>query len=230
MGGLLGSPHCMSMCGPIVLNFANQRSRLLAYQLGRMSSYCIAGALVGAFGEEVLGHERPAWLSGVSLLLIATLLLINGYRAISGKSLHLPMPAWANRASMKFWRALRISKLPKVITAAAAGLLTVLLPCGHLYGFLIGAVATGSATKGAAFMFAFWLGSTPLLSFGGAFLQKILQPRIENGQRWAGVLLLIAGLFSILTFAARTESFAKHSSESHLSEIKDPQDHHANCH
>ncbi len=209
LGGLIGSPHCMSMCGPIVLNFANQKSKLLAYQIGRMISYCLVGAFVGAFGEALLGHNRPGWLSQVSLLVIGLLLFTNGYRAIAGKSLHLPLPLFLNRLSMRLWRCLRVSHLPQAVTAAAAGFFTVFLPCGHLYSFLIGAVATGSALKGAAFMFAFWLGSAPLLSFSGVWLQKILRPKIEGGQRWAGVLLVLAGLFSVLSFGARTESFAK---------------------
>lgn len=210
VGGIIGSPHCMSMCGPIVINFANHRSRLFCYQLGRMLAYTVAGALVGGFGQALLGEDRPQWLSSLSLLLLALLLVVNGYRAISGKSMHLPVPEFLNKLSMKLWRNLRLSRLPQTLTASAAGILTVFLPCGHLYGFLLGAVATGSALKGAVFMFAFWLGSAPLLSVSGSWLQKILKPRIEGGQRWAGVLLVIAGLFSILTFGAKTENFAKH--------------------
>lgn len=209
VGGLIGSPHCMTMCGPIVINFANKRQQLIAYQLGRMIAYSTAGAIVGAFGEAILGHERPLWLSTFSILLISVILIFNGYRAVSGKSLHLSTPQFLNHLSAKIWRFLRLSSLPKIFTASLAGFLTVFLPCGHLYGFLIGAVATGSALKGATFMFAFWLGSTPLLSFGGVWIQKFLKPKINKGQRWAGVFLIIAGLLSLVAFAERAQSYSQ---------------------
>ena len=228
VGGVIGSPHCMSMCGPIVLNFADRKANLLFYQLGRMLAYSLAGALVGAFGETVLGPSRPVWLSGISLGLIGLLLLFNGYRAFMNRPLHLPMPQFFVRASTTFWKYLRVSSLPKAATAGIAGLLTVFLPCGHLYSFLLGAVATGSAVKGAVFMFAFWLGSTPLLSFGGAWIQRLLQPKIANGQRWAGVLLICAGIISVLAFGARAETFGKQLKENHANSQGDARPGH--CH
>lgn len=199
----------MSMCGPIVLNFAAQRSLLTAYQIGRMVAYTAVGGIVGAFGQTLLGSNRPMWLSGLSLALIASLLIINGYRAVMDKPLHLPLPKSLSGLSTNLWKTLRFSRLPKALTAAMAGTLTVLLPCGHLYSFLLGAVATGSPLKGAAFMFAFWLGSAPLLSVSSRWLTRVLRPKIKNGQRWAGALLVVAGLFSILSFGARTERFTK---------------------
>ena len=206
------------MCGPIVLNFADRKSNLLFYQLGRMTAYSIAGAIVGAFGETVLGPSRPVWLSGISLGLIGILLLINGYRAFMNKPLHLPVPKFLTQLSMTLWKSLRVSSLPKATAAGIAGILTVLLPCGHLYSFLLGAVATGSAFKGAIFMFSFWLGSTPLLSFSGAWMQMLLRPKIANGQRWAGILLICAGLVSVLAFGARAETFGKQLKDHHSSD------------
>ena len=214
VGGLIGSPHCMFMCGPIVINFANKPKLLLAYQAGRMLAYTGAGAIVGGFGESILGNDRPQWLSTTSLLSIAVILIFNGYRAILGKPWHLTTPRFLNRFSIRIWKYLRLSALPKIITAGAAGVLTVFLPCGHLYSFLIGAVAIGSAIKGAAFMFAFWLGSAPLLSFGGAWIQKILKPKIDQGQRWAGVFLILAGILSLVAFGARAHSFSQHLTNS----------------
>jgi uncharacterized protein len=213
LAGVVGSPHCMSMCGPIVLNFANKKAGLFAYQMGRMVAYGLAGAAAGGFGEVVLGRERPVWLINLSLVTIGLLLFFNGYRAIAGKSLHLPLPAFMTNFSMKLWKKLRTLPLPPSAAAGIAGVLTVFLPCGHLYSFLIGAVAMGGALKGAGFMFAFWLGSAPLLSFGAVWLQKLLHPTIAGGQRWAGVLLIVAGLFSILAFGANTENFLKPNSD-----------------
>jgi len=216
VAGLIGSPHCMSMCGPIVFNFANRGSRLVAYQFGRMIMYTTAGAIVGAFGKATLGSAGSLWLSTLTLLMISILLLVNGYRVLFGKSLHLPVPTWLGRVSTRLWTMLRLAKLPHTVVAGLTGALTVLLPCGHLYSFLIGAIATGSALRGAVFMFAFWLGSAPLLSFGGQGLQILIRSKLPRAQRLAGALLVIAGLFSVVAFGARAREFKN-------AQIADPQ-------
>lgn len=215
VGGLIGSPHCMMMCGPIVLNFANDRKRLVAYQLGRMIGYTTAGAVVGALGNEILSGLNTCWVSTFSIFFIAILLIVNGYRAFLGRPLHLPMPKFLSKLSSRLWLHIRTSKLPKFFSSALAGLFTVFLPCGHLYGFLLGAVATGSAGRGAAFMFAFWLGSTPLLSVSGTVLQKILQTKMINGQRLAGALLVLAGVISVAAFGFRAQSSHEHQTHQH---------------
>lgn len=196
--------------------------------MGRMLAYVSAGAVVGYFGEAVFGKERPIWLSGLSLLVIALALVINGYRTFARKPLHFPTPRFIDKISASLWKALKISSMPKSVTAGAAGVLTVFLPCGHLYSFLIGAIATGSAIRGAGFMFAFWLGSAPLLSFGGIWIQKLLRPRIDGGQQWAGVLLIVAGLFSVASFAMRADSFAKQATHSEIKSVQPSE--HESCH
>lgn len=201
IAGILGSPHCMSMCGPIVLGLAKTRTALAAYQLGRMITYTFAGALFGAFGQTLLGPTRSPWIANMSLLTVASLLLYNGYRALSLRPIHFAFPEALNRFQISAWKKLCV---PTNSNSFLAGSLTVLLPCGHLYSFLLGAVATGSAVKGAGFMFAFWLGSTPLLSFGSAWLRQLLRNQNEKARRWGGILLVAAGLFSILTFGVRS--------------------------
>lgn len=226
VAGIVGSPHCVSMCGPIVVNFAHRKSGLLAYQIGRMLSYCAAGAAVGAVGQSLFGADRPAWFSNASLLLIAVLLVFNSYRVLAGKPLHFPIPRFLNSISTKAWGLLRKSPLPPSGDALLAGLLTVFLPCGHLFSFLLGAAATGDLLKGAAFMFAFWLGSTPVLSLGALGLQKFLSR--PGRQRFAGILLLIAGLFGIFTFGSRIEAFSNRTQKPQVESIESASEGH--CH
>lgn len=204
VAGLVGSPHCASMCGPLVMNFATRRRRLVFYQLGRMISYVTMGALAGALGASVLGDARPLWLTRLSLVLIATTLIYNGYRAFSGKPLHFQLPKPIQKLSLKLWGLTRRPNLHENSSALLMGLLTVLLPCGHLFTFLLGAVATGGAIPGAVFMFAFWLGSSPLLIAAGLALPRLLQLPGGKGQRVAGILLVTAGLFSLAAFGLRT--------------------------
>lgn len=203
--GLLGSAHCVSMCGPLVVHFARQKKALLFYQAGRIFSYTLVGAIAGSLGQSLFDETQTLWLSRLSLLLIALVLLVNAYRTLYGKSLHWSMPSFLNRLMQKVWRSFQHQRWSSFLTAGLAGFLTVFLPCGHLYSFLIGAMATGSALAGATFMLAFGLGSAPLLSLGGRWLQKWIQSRSPQRQRLAGILLLIAGLYSVFSFGSRIE-------------------------
>lgn len=227
VAGLIGSPHCVSMCGPIVLNFASSRKALMLYQMGRLVAYTTVGILLGAFGQSVLGTQQSVWVSSLSLLFISALLILNGYRTYNNRPLHFPVPRIMTQASGTAWRAMKLHRLPKSLAAFFAGLLTVLLPCGHLYSFFVGAVATGSAWKGAAFMFAFWLGSAPLLSAGSLWFRKVVSNGPRQAQRVAGVVLVGAGLVSVLMFGARSfEIYRSRSTMSDkISEIEAPRCH-----
>ena len=186
------------------MNFAKTRSSLTRYQLGRLISYVTVGALLGAFGHMLWRDDQTLWISALSLGLISLLLIVNGYRAVTGKPLHLRLPVKLQRILTSLFQAAKVNRFPPGVTSFLAGLMTVLLPCGHLYSFFLGAVASGSAARGAGFMFAFWLGSTPVLSFGSVWIQKTITKGPARAQRIAGGLLVAAGLFSVLTFGART--------------------------
>jgi sulfite exporter TauE/SafE len=192
-----------------------------------MLSYTTAGFLAGQFGRTVLGTESPVWVSSLALITISALLLMNGYRAITGRALHFALPHFASNISSNLWKQISSPRFPRIAGAGLAGGLTVFLPCGHLYGFLIGAVATGNGLRGAVFMFAFWLGSTPLLSFGARWFHRLMSANAINGQRLAGVLLVIAGLFSLGSFALRMNSSATsaHSHEHVAAEVQAPRCH-----
>jgi sulfite exporter TauE/SafE len=203
VASLIGSIHCLSMCGPLILNLASNKQRLIAYHIGRGITYISAGALSGAFGQSVLNTTRHPWVSELSLAFIALILIFMGARTLSGNRLHLRLPRPIEILSRTLWSKLRLASLPTGITAFLGGALTILLPCGHLYGFLIGAMATGHWWTGALFMTAFWTGTLPALAFGASWLRSILTPSLEKAPRLTGSLLIVAGLLGLATFAAR---------------------------
>jgi hypothetical protein len=203
VASLVGSLHCASMCGPLILNVASDRRRLMAYHSGRGAAYILAGSLAGGFGQGVLDASRFPWLSQLSLAFIATTLLYMGARTLLGRGFHLRMPGPVDRLSRRLWQALRLAELPPWATALLTGVLTIFLPCGHLYGFLVGAMATGHWWAGAIFMAAFWLGTLPALAFGASWIRKLLRPGLSQAPRVTGLILIAAGLFGVVTFASR---------------------------
>lgn len=163
--GLLGSVHCIGMCGPIALALPLQRettrsllSGIFIYNFGRAFTYALLGAVSGLAGSAVKWAAGQQVLSIVAGALILLTLLVNAF----GKNLKLASPF------AKGFTAIRsaLGKLFKQKRHDALwliGMLNGLLPCGLVYAGLAGAAATGSFLNGALFMFVFGLGTIPAL-------------------------------------------------------------------
>lgn len=205
MIGFFGSVHCLGMCGGIAgalgqgLPDQSRGSRFVRsalYSTGRITSYAIAGAIVGFFGQTF-----AAWTGLTVLLRVLAGLLILGF------GLHVA--GWWNglaaveRLGLVAWRRLvpvtrRIGSPDRFWKTFALGMVWGWLPCGLVYAALVGAAATGNAITGALFMASFGLGTLPALlaaSGFGAQLGALLA--LRSARRAAGVLLLVFGLWSI---------------------------------
>lgn len=172
LGGLLGSAHCVGMCGGFVLTLGGmQRSwaanlgRQLLYAGGRILTYALGGAIIG-FGGWKLGREASTLVNAQALLAIVAgaLLVVEGLFSaglvrrpwLSG---HQGCPGAGAFAS--------IMRAPHAASVFAAGVFNGLLPCGLVYAYLALAASTGSVGYGAAVMALFGLGTVPLLTVTG---------------------------------------------------------------
>jgi len=202
--GLLGGPHCAGMCGGIVGTLALQGAPgaralplHLAYNLGRILSYGVAGSLTGALGAWAIGRLQPLALL---LYFVASLLLV----AMGLYLLGLPrFIAPLERAGGHLWRLLQpltahLLPVRGVAQALPLGLLWGWLPCGLVYGALASALASGSALTGALYMLAFGLGTLPNLLLAGLLLTRFRrlsqQPALR---RLAGGLVLAFGAIGL---------------------------------
>ncbi|MFO8004648.1 sulfite exporter TauE/SafE family protein [Thioalkalivibrio sp.] len=205
--GVLGGVHCLGMCGGIVgaisLSHAGSESpawpRLLAYNLGRMSSYVLAGALAGLLGAALLG-VLPQGQRILELLAAAFLILLGLY--LGG---WWPVLARLERLGGRVWK--RIEPLGRrFIPVRHAGQAFVVggiwgwLPCGLVYSVLVWALSAGSAADGALLMAAFALGTLPNLMLMGLFAARLARfVRSQVVRQGAGVLLIAYGLWRIST-------------------------------
>jgi hypothetical protein len=204
--GLLGGVHCVGMCGGIVgaLSFGLPAERnlpiLFAYNLGRISSYTLAGALMGAIGFYFSGL-LPVQIAQKVLLSIAGLFLI---------LMGLYLAGWWNvlsrveRAGGVLWRRIEplgrgLLPVRSVRHALLLGLLWGWLPCGLVYSALVWTVSAGGALEGALLMLAFGLGTLPnLLLMGVAAAQLnrwVKQPAVRAV---AGALVIVFGVLLLL--------------------------------
>lgn len=168
--GFFGSPHCLGMCGGLVSAFglsmqdaspAKRRALVATYHLGRLLSYATLGLIAGLVGTTVLApliadNNLPRILLGLVLVFVGMVML------------GAPFLTKLERLGMKFWQLLapirkKVFPLNTFPRALSAGLLWGFLPCGLVYGALLIAVVGHSPVTGAALMFAFGLGTVPML-------------------------------------------------------------------
>lgn len=176
LAGLLGGAHCVGMCGGIVAAMSLQGGRRqplpfhLGYNLGRLASYTLAGALAGLVGSAAFLSERLLPLqTGLYVLAQVVLILMGLYLAGLSRAV-----LWLERAGGALWKRLqpvfgRLLPIRDFKGALAAGLVWGWLPCGLVYSVLVTALASGNAASGALLMLAFGLGTLPnLLAMGWA--------------------------------------------------------------
>lgn len=177
--GLLGSTHCIGMCGGIVsaltLGVAQPNQSvaklplyLLAYNSGRVLSYCIAGAIAGALGETIFSLIDQRTAINIARLLSGVFLLALGVYLAGWTQSLAPLEKLGNA----LW--IRIKPLSKrfipirtLTQAWFSGMLWGWLPCGLVYSALVWAMTSADAVQGALIMLVFGLATIPVMFLTG---------------------------------------------------------------
>ena len=209
--GLLGGPHCAGMCGGITATLTlgldpsvrgsvwRQVPYLIAYNLGRISSYTAAGAAAGAIGAllAVGAHSAvgPALLRGLAgLIMIALGLYIGGWWPSFSRMERLGLPLWRRLEPL----GQRLLPVQGIGTALGLGLVWGWLPCGMVYMVLVQSLTAGGALQGGLLMLAFGIGTLPNLLAMGLFAAALGR---WLGNPWvrraAGALLIAFGGFAL---------------------------------
>ena len=206
--GLLGSTHCLGMCGPLVSLYASQlgpgpgafaRRQHLLFNLGRALAYTNLGVLFGAAGFGLRARPFGAALVGLAagLFVVAT-----GSRFLGAGGL----AAWPDRLLARPTRALAGVWRRYVVLARSSGIVFLgalhgLLPCPLLYVMFTSAVALGDPIRGGILLLSFSLGTMPMLWGMAALGQRLGAQRRLGWHRafgWAvtawGLVLVIRGL------------------------------------
>lgn len=194
---LVGSTHCLGMCGPIAAGTARGFSKAMAYNLGRALIYIAIGFGCGWLGEKVLGVEWE-FLRSLSTVLMVGLVLFVSWRIASGKPFEAVLPKpWTRLQRSLFKKVFNAPRLGDKSRAFFSGVLTGFLPCGWLYTFAILAGASGSAVRGALILGAFWLGTLPMMLLAPSLAQKVIEPLRLRSPALTGALIAGTSLFAI---------------------------------
>jgi sulfite exporter TauE/SafE len=207
LAGLVGSAHCLGMCGGISGLFAlhssvrglhRQLPMALVYNAGRLASYAILGFAVAAVGSRFAGLTpavgKPVRLVAGAVIILIGLQIAFNFRAL-GFLERMGGVAWS-RVSPVAGRLLPVNSLPR---ALGLGLLWGLVPCGLVYSMLLVAATSPRAVDGALVMVAFGIGTTPamlLTGLGAARLAQLMQDR--RTRLGAGLLIVMLGILTLL--------------------------------
>lgn len=205
VGSLLGSLHCVGMCGGFVAFYSGTTPGArsvspwahLTYNLGRLSTYLVLGAVAGLVGAAVNLAASASGIRQVAALVSGGLIVLWGLGLLlqATTEFRLPTPPWLDRLLSKVLPGLQ--RRPPVVRALILGMSSTLLPCGWLYGFAVTAAGTGSASSGILVMGAFWLGTLPAMlsvGFGVQRLARLVGPRLPI---LMPVMLMVLGVATI---------------------------------
>ena len=209
--GLLGGGHCVGMCGGIVaavtVTLPKQKPKLgylLAYNLGRISSYTVAGVLAGAVGASSFFLQQVLPVEKILYALASLMLIVLGFY-LAGIWHGATRLEWLGSLLWQRLQPLSRRFLPVQSPGQAFALGTIWgwLPCGLVYSVLVAALATGSPARGGLLMLAFGLGTLPALLAMGMTAVR-LKMLLQNFwvRRVSGLAVLGFGLLGLLHITA----------------------------
>lgn len=200
--GLLGSLHCVGMCGPIAFMLPVDREnklkrifQILNYHTGRLFTYGLIGLVFGLIGQSIniLGYQKQ-----ISIIIGVFMILAMIVPAL-GKKFSNPISGFISR-KLGVVKSRIGSQLKKKSAFAffAIGFLNGWLPCGLVYMAVFGSFVMGQAADGALYMVLFGLGTVPLMTsaiYLGNFLKLKFRQQLL---RFVPLAVIVMGLLFIL--------------------------------
>lgn len=199
--GLVGSLHCIGMCGPIAIalpvpdssNLSFFTGRIL-YNLGRVVTYSFLGAILGLLGGRIaLAGAQQVVSIILGIVIIVAVLLPQKYKNYFAQHPLIQKLAQPLKSNIGI-----LFKKDTFSAMFLIGILNGFLPCGLVYVALAGAIASGDAISGAAVMILFGLGTVPAM-FAATIFGKFINLGIRTKIRKAvPVLAIILGVIFVL--------------------------------
>ncbi|NJB35296.1 sulfite exporter TauE/SafE family protein [Croceivirga sp. JEA036] len=199
--GILGSLHCLGMCGPIAFMLPLDREhkgkklmQLFLYHLGRVLAYGILGLVFGIVGKGLYLFGIQQKLSIViGILMIAITVIPAKYL----NTLKLTAPIYKIIGQVKTVLGSALKKRT-ADTFLTIGFLNGFLPCGLVYMALLGAIALATPMQGALYMMLFGVGTIPLMT-SAVFFSSLLQGNTKQRiQKWIPAFVVLIGVLFVL--------------------------------
>jgi len=202
--GLIGSAHCAGMCGPIALalplrseNWFTRVSGALVYNIGRIFTYMILGAIFGLLGKGLHMAGFQIWASVViGILMIVMVVIPLIFKKLP--SLTNVFEGYSSRLLIGFRNMFRKGDTKSLL---GIGILNGILPCGLVYVAVAGAINTGDVMSAMMYMALFGAGTIPVMlavSMAGTMISLKLRIFVNKLSPYVivmlGVLFILRGL------------------------------------
>lgn len=210
IASLLGSLHCVGMCGPFAMLAGRTMDKngstsvasivpTVAYSAGRLTTYVILGVVFGSLGMALnRGVSFALWQQTATFVAGGLMILVGVIALARQLGFKIQLPNVGGRLQQFLQTHFQtIVRQPPLRRAYLIGALTCLMPCGWLYTFAIVAAGTGSPWLGAGVMAVFWSGTVPImvaLMLGLNHIGSSLQRRIPVAM---ASLVILVGVFTI---------------------------------
>ncbi|MCX6221466.1 MAG: sulfite exporter TauE/SafE family protein [Bacteroidia bacterium] len=197
--GLMGSLHCVGMCGPIALSLPLQGNTILRkiwgstlWSLGRIVTYSLMGALFGLIGAgfKMLGYQQIISIAiGVGMIL--SVILPSLFKKFTfGALLSIFNPI---RKGMQ-----RLFQEKNNRALFLIGIFNGLLPCGLVYFAIAGAIASADLVSAVGYMALFGLGTLPMLLLI-SLLGNVISQSLRNPiNKIIPIVIVLIGMIFIL--------------------------------
>jgi len=199
--GLIGSFHCIGMCGPIVValplknhNLVSKIAGTILYNSGRVVTYSILGILFGLLGRGIHMAGFQQWTSillGVAMIISVLFPFFFREKITIGN-------LFSGFAARLILRLKKLFTDRSYFSLLMIGLLNGLLPCGLVYVAIAGAINSGTVLTGALFMMLFGIGTIPLLLIATLASDAIGQRVRSKMQRVVPYFVFFLGVLFIL--------------------------------
>lgn len=202
--GLLGSLHCIGMCGPIAFmlpvdrkNSIKKASQITLYHIGRLFAYSLLGFVFGLLGASIsiFGQQQKLSIAVGVIIILVVITPINLFKKFN---ITTPLYGIISKLKSKLGQQFK-KKTPE--TFFIIGFLNGFLPCGLVYMAVFAAIATANSIYSSLYMILFGLGTIPLMTttvYLGKFLNTTLKQRIQKAIPifviCIGILFVIRGL------------------------------------
>ncbi|MCB0449440.1 MAG: sulfite exporter TauE/SafE family protein [Confluentibacter sp.] len=199
--GLVGSLHCVGMCGPIAFmlpvdrtNNYRKATQIAVYHIGRLFAYSLIGLIFGLIGKSlyIFGFQQQLSIA-IGVLMIFVVIVPQS--VFNNYNFSKPIYRLISKVKSALGTALKKKTADTFLTI---GFLNGFLPCGLVYMALFAAIASGNALNGSLYMATFGLGTVPLMTtaiYFSHFLKGAARQRI---QKIIPVFVVLIGLIFIL--------------------------------
>lgn len=195
IAGISGSLHCVAMCGGLVSVSSEKSMSTWPYQVGRLLAYLILGLISSYITNFFKLNLKSPYLILLPGIILGGLFIFWGIEIYRGRKAEIPMPSSLKNWYQFFYK--KIYLLGNWFRPFAIGLISIVLPCGLLYGMIISLSSFDSHSQILLSILFFWLGTLPSMILAPKIILQVLGPIKSKLPKVFAIILIGIGLVNL---------------------------------